>query len=442
MSIGIHEKVNILWKEIQNNKFTIEDVILRNVPNHMSAEDVFEKVISNIVVTAKEEEIEAECDKCRNMPIFFCRCIGGEIENNTKRVVKVYCMIGISGISMDDTYLQCIISEYYKVISAWTSAVVNTVGLKAEFKISDILRSMGTDIAEFYDKIPQCFKKYMMEIYGIDVNIIVGLSGSYYEGSQCNSGIFFALSNKFLNGNSNGVQLKERIKVNEQNIRKMRKLLEMGNDGHTLVACKGKDNSWEIVGLYNKKDVYRGIVFRIIRHMVWYMEVEAKRTIDYKCGKYVMECEQFSENEFNREYKELFGKACGESLREVFRNAIKQEHGTIVVILGQDNICEEVKRLLGSSAGMEIESRNLDAEYIYGITSIDGAVLLDESGTCYAIGVILDGDVSVEGKAERGARFNSALKYVKTRKENGQKALAIVVSEDKTVNILSTAERG
>ena len=442
MIIGICERVKKLKDEIQKNNFTIKDVILKSVSKDISVQDVFEDVVFDIVVKSDGEGIGKEYEKCKEMSISFCRCIGGKIETNSSKetVSKIYCMIGIEGMKMDDTYLQCMINEYYKVISAWTSSVVNAVGTENGFKICDILRSMETDIAEFYDEIPQYFKKYMLEIYGIDINVIIGLSGSYYEGGQCNSGIFFAISENVLNENRSTVLLKDPIEVSEPNIRKIRKLLEMGNAGHYLVACKERNNCWKIVGLYNKDDVHSGIVVRIIRHMVWYIEIEAKRAICYKCGKYVMECDEFSESEFNRKYETLFGKACEEGLMKVFRNAIKQEHGTIVVILEHDDICTELTRLMKSSTGMEIKSKSLDAEYIHGITSIDGAVFFDELGTCYAIGVILDGDVSVEGKAERGARFNSTLKYMKTYQAKGRKALAIVVSEDKTVDILSTAE--
>lgn len=442
MIVGICERVKKLKDEIQKNNFTIKDVILSNVSQDISEQDVFDEVVFDIVVKSDGEGIETEYEKCKEMSISFCRCIGGKIEKSLSKetVSKIYCMIGIAGMKMDDTFLQCMINEYYKVISAWTSLVVNAVETEDGFEICDILGSMGTDIVEFYDKIPQCFKKHMLEIYGIDINVIIGLSGSYYEGGQCNSGIFFATSDNVLNENTNAVLLKEPIEVSEPNIRKMRKLLEMGNADHYLVACKGRNNCWKIVGLYNKEDIHRGIVIRIIRHMVWYIEIEAKRAICYKCGKYVMECDEFSESEFIRKYENLFNKVCEGGLITVFRDAIKQEHGTIIAILENDGIHTELARLMKSSTGMEIKSKNLNAEYIRGITSIDGAVFFDELGTCYAIGVILDGDVSVEGKAERGARFNSALKYIKTCQAKGKKALIIVVSEDKTVDILSTAE--
>ena len=40
-----------------------------------------------------------------------------------------------------------------------------------------------------------------------------------------------------------------------------------------------------------------------------------------------------------------------------------------------------------------IRATNLDWSLVGNVTSIDGVVLLDIAGTCYAIGVILDGEV-------------------------------------------------
>ena len=70
------------------------------------------------------------------------------------------------------------------------------------------------------------------------------------------------------------------------------------------------------------------------------------------------------------------------------------------------------------------------------VTSIDGALLIDRSGICHAIGVILDGLASPKGTPSRGARFNSAIRYVESAKSANTEVLAIVVSEDGSVDVL------
>lgn len=60
---------------------------------------------------------------------------------------------------------------------------------------------------------------------------------------------------------------------------------------------------------------------------------------------------------------------------------------------------------------------------------IDGAVLLDQNGKVYIIGVILDGKISPKGTTmARGARYNSAVKY--SYSHRNEKHLVVVISED------------
>ena len=63
--------------------------------------------------------------------------------------------------------------------------------------------------------------------------------------------------------------------------------------------------------------------------------------------------------------------------------------------------------------------------WIINVTSIDGATLLiSRKGICYSIGVILDGKATNKGKSERGARYNSAVRYVENNKK---KCVAVII---------------
>ena len=79
-----------------------------------------------------------------------------------------------------------------------------------------------------------------------------------------------------------------------------------------------------------------------------------------------------------------------------------------------------------------IEPVQLRPEIMRMVTAIDGAVMIDPNATCYAIGVILDGVASQKGNAARGARYNSAIRYV----EEKDRVLAIVVSEDGSIDLI------
>jgi len=65
------------------------------------------------------------------------------------------------------------------------------------------------------------------------------------------------------------------------------------------------------------------------------------------------------------------------------------------------------------------------------LTPIDGAILLNPEGECYAFGVVLDGLATEIGDPSRGARYNSAIRYMKSSKHA---CLAVVVSEDSGVD--------
>jgi DNA integrity scanning protein DisA with diadenylate cyclase activity len=69
------------------------------------------------------------------------------------------------------------------------------------------------------------------------------------------------------------------------------------------------------------------------------------------------------------------------------------------------------------------------------VCAIDGAVLIDTSGTCHSIGVILDGLAASTGDSSRGARYNSAVRFARSTKTP---CLLAVVSEDGGTDLLSS----
>lgn len=109
--------------------------------------------------------------------------------------------------------------------------------------------------------------------------------------------------------------------------------------------------------------------------------------------------------------------------------ASEQRHGTILVITSAAEA--EARRL--ALQGLSVTPVKLDRESLLAVSSIDGAVLIGPDTTCYAIGAILDGRAQGTGDPARGARYNSALRYVLSAE---QPSLAVVVSEDGRVDLL------
>ena len=57
---------------------------------------------------------------------------------------------------------------------------------------------------------------------------------------------------------------------------------------------------------------------------------------------------------------------------------------------------------------------------------MDGEVIIDFDGICYAFGVIRDGQARAMGEEKMGARYNSSITYIA-----GKERIAFIASEDK-----------
>ena len=111
---------------------------------------------------------------------------------------------------------------------------------------------------------------------------------------------------------------------------------------------------------------------------------------------------------------------------------IAREHGHATTLVVTPDAASEAHRLRQQAT--PIAATVLSETQVRAVTRIDGAVLLDHDGLCHAVGVILDGKATDRGSPARGARFNSALRYVL---EEGERAsIAVVLSEDGNVDLL------
>jgi len=137
---------------------------------------------------------------------------------------------------------------------------------------------------------------------------------------------------------------------------------------------------------------------------------------------------------FENAISKIFSSKQADPLKRIVDQASKQTHGTMIVF--SKNAEDEVHRLHKCCIPVKkIDlSDNANEKIIRFITSIDGAVLCDGQGICYAIGVILDGETSGEFEdISRGARYNSAHRYHTTRKED---CVIVIISEDKDITVV------
>jgi DNA integrity scanning protein DisA with diadenylate cyclase activity len=289
-----------------------------------------------------------------------------------------------------------------------------------------------------YDEIIRVAGKQLMYTPSGVCNEFDGLHGLYeacntisslrYEGAEGTGRILMARR-----GHPNiEVTLALSYPVRMRDYRAVRKLLEMSSNEISLLS-----DSACIYGLGKITDLYDQraedlFSIRFTKHYTWEL-VHA----DHLMMRVVYGLPEFpkmgiDKHKFEKDLKRIFPEIKPKEIKrlwELVLEATRQKHGTMVVV--SSGAGEEAKRLANQAT--VVEPVELTSQIMQVITTIDGAVLIDPSSTCYAIGVILDGLASKKGTPARGARYNSAIRYVE---RNQYPCMAIVVSEDGSIDLV------
>ncbi|MCG2592364.1 hypothetical protein LZ009_06170 [Ramlibacter sp. XY19] len=116
-------------------------------------------------------------------------------------------------------------------------------------------------------------------------------------------------------------------------------------------------------------------------------------------------------------------------LWKLLLEAARIGRGSMIVIA--EDAAFEAERLLGQ--GTAIETVPLTTALFHCVSGIDGSILIDPWGNCFAVGVILDGNANSLCTPSRGSRYNSGVRYISSPTP---KRLAIVVSDDGSMDII------
>jgi DNA integrity scanning protein DisA with diadenylate cyclase activity len=216
--------------------------------------------------------------------------------------------------------------------------------------------------------------------------------------------------------------------------RAVRKLLEMTTpDVHLLADGNSVYALGRQVGHYDaeREDLF---VISFVTHYAWELQHAGHVLLRSHYGLPGLPHTRLNRTGFRKALKRTFALTDHtkvERLWEVVLEASRQPHGTLLVIT-TEALAEADRLKLQCTL---IEPVPLTPLITRLVTSIDGAVLLDPEGYCYSIGVILDGRASGRGDGTRGARYNSALRYVESSEHP---CIAIVVSEDGLVDVITS----
>jgi hypothetical protein len=171
-------------------------------------------------------------------------------------------------------------------------------------------------------------------------------------------------------------------------------------------------------------------VVQFTKQFAWDLLYDDKRLMHVRYGEASISVPGFPEEKFRADLPRVFPGIAADAvgrLAGLARCAAGQKHGCMLVISGE--AAAEAARL--DSQCTRVDPFPLEEAVLGLLTAIDGSVLIDTSGNCHAIGVILDGMASPKCSPERGSRYNSAVRYV-----FGQSgAVAVVKSEDGMVSV-------
>lgn len=290
-----------------------------------------------------------------------------------------------------------------------------SLGFEFNKKKSDLLSEAG---ALFCRAISYSIKDLMLQgIY----EAITSISSRLYENQEIHGQLVF-ISNKHHHIN-NEVTFRKPISLYEANM--ARKIIEMSGQGLDCI-CQGE------AGIRGLGEV-TGEIFRIrfTGHYTWDLYFGDTLLMQVHYGVPTLPKPRLKKGDFTSLVQRIFngGKTDPERLWQIVEGAMSQSHGTMVVV--STNADAESHRLQQQSIG--VMQAELDAELVRRLSSIDGAILIDPMGVCYAVGVILDGLATEKGDPSRGARYNSALRYVTTVKHQ---TMCLVVSEDGFVDVV------
>lgn len=284
-------------------------------------------------------------------------------------------------------------------------------------------------------------RSYVKERNLISPDRLSQISAVTYETEECIGKIAFADSENRL-----VVSLKERGNIYTHNLKLLRKYLEMTKGEEDLSLLVDTSPSHNVLGLGNPEEREEAYTIEVKGAFNWVVRKGGRDELEYKQGKYIIHSNYGTDAQITKTLDGIFDENVDvQNLVGIIQEVKNQERGAMLII--SRDARNEAKRLCDSKRGIAVEPFALRAvdragrNLIRSITTIDGAVVMDEKGICYAIGVILDGKINYMSAkysdTGRGARFNSAISYVFDSK---YLTVAVIVSDDQYFNIVSNRD--
>jgi len=246
-----------------------------------------------------------------------------------------------------------------------------------------------------------------------------------YEGAETHGHLL--IGSALSETNNQAIELREPIALGQT--RALRKLLVLANSGLYLLSDSRSVHAISLGAIPSAKE---HVQIAFAGRGRWSVSINDSEVMVVQDRIPSLPQKSVAPNVFTNHLQRIFpviATRAIEQLLSAITAVADEEHGAVIVIT--EDAAEESVRLAGE--GFLIAPVCLEPKTAKAFSRIDGAVICSTDGMCHAFGVILDGLASAGGNRSRGARYNSAVRYVT---EKNQPTVAVILSEDGGIDFI------
>lgn len=317
------------------------------------------------------------------------------------------------------------IQEYNKDNSYFYNGSINSI------IIQDSIDSLVTEISR------QCCNNDDFSIYdNINLslkNILGELSAQTYEKNITEGLIYFVASPDYADFQFQFSNYEEYGKFDLKNLKLLRKLLELTNTKNQIGIISDTNN---IYGIGTVKEGYEYYSVTFDDDRKWTVCEQDNELVSIRNNSLVFTSSLISKREFTSYATKIFpDKKENDDISgmyNIIKSLVKQKKGTILVIKkdAQDFINKY------QDLCIVINPVKLDEKNVEKLSSIDGAIIIDENCICYGFGAVLDGLDTGTGNRARGSRYNSSERFFNLYKNDDNTGLMVfILSDDGNYNM-------
>lgn len=258
-----------------------------------------------------------------------------------------------------------------------------------------------------------------------------------YEKNKTNGLIYFLFADEMDKYSNYIFKFVQRIPFSSENCKLLRKYLEL-TDAKNNIGLIYDTNFIYGIGEEDRELNYFSVIYK--NGFSWDLLQNDKKLFSVKNNKICIENENLFIREFSTIYKQEFSNSFEsknlKNIQDCILSLFRENKGTILVI---SNMSEEIINEHYKDLSTLINTIKLDENNIKKLSSIDGAIFIDEMANCYGFGAILDGLDTKKGNPARGSRYNSSQRFFSYYKHkyssDSIKLLVFILSDDGNYDI-------